>query len=151
MAKPGQKQPGGFSEAEKEAMAQRSKELRAQAKGERKRQRGEEALREIIASMPESDRQLAQRIHGIVIGEAPQLWPKTWYGMPAYANDEDQVICFFQGAEKFESRYATFGFNDAATLDAGSVWPVAFAVKEITDREEGLFRSLVRKAVGADG
>ena len=99
-----------------------------------------------IAEMPEPDRAMAERLHAIVKACAPALSPKTWYGMPAYAKD-DKVVCFFQSAQKFNARYATFGFNDTANLDEGAVWPVAFALKELTAAEEARISALVKKAV----
>jgi uncharacterized protein YdhG (YjbR/CyaY superfamily) len=136
----------GFSDAEKAAMKERAKELKAEARASRKRADGERAVLAKIAEMPEPDRRMAERIHAIVTTGAPELWPKTWYGMPAYAR-EGKVVCFFQGAAKFEARYATLGFNDAANLDEGNMWPASFALKELTDVEEARIAELVRKAV----
>ena len=102
---------------------------------------------EKIAEMPQPDRGMAERIHAIVSKAAPELWPKTWYGMPAYSREGKTVVCFFQGADKFEARYATFGFNDAANLDEGVMWPVSFALIELGDAQEALISELVRKAV----
>jgi uncharacterized protein YdhG (YjbR/CyaY superfamily) len=130
----------GFSEAEKEAMRERARELK---KGKKD---GEADLLEKIAEMPEEDRVIAERIHQIVKSTAPELQPRTWYGMPAYAKD-GKVLCFFQGAAKFGTRYATFGFNDVANLDEGSIWPVAFAIKKLTKAGEKEIAALVRKAV----
>jgi hypothetical protein len=107
---------------------------------------GEKDLFAKIAEMPEPDRVMAQRLHEIITEAAPELWPKTWYGMPAYTRD-GQVICFFQGAAKFNTRYATLGFNDTAHLDDGAMWPTAFALKELTAVEEARIRALVKKAV----
>jgi len=112
----------------------------------KKRADGEKELFAKIAEMPEPDRVMAQRLHEIISEAAPELWPKTWYGMPAYARD-GQVICFFQGAAKFNTRYATLGFNDTAHLDDGAMWPTAFALKELTAVEEARIRALVKKAV----
>ena len=137
----------GFSDAEKAAMKERAKELKAEARTSKKRSEGERAVLEKIAEMPGPDRALAERIHAIVTATAPELWPRTWYGMPAYARDGKTVVCFFQGADKFEARYATFGFNDAANLDGGNMWPVSFALTELTDAEEALITELVKKAV----
>lgn len=139
---------GEFSDFEKTAMKQRAKELKAEAKTTNKREQGEAALQEAIASMPKSDRDIAERIHKIVTETAPELWPKTWYGMPAYANEDGKVICFFQGAEKAKARYASFGFNDAALLDDGNMWPTAFALTKLTATEENIIKELVKKAVG---
>jgi uncharacterized protein YdhG (YjbR/CyaY superfamily) len=130
----------GFSEAEKEAMRERARELK---KGKKD---GEADLLEKIAEMPEEDRVIAERIHQIVKSTAPELQPRTWYGTPAYAKD-GKVLCFFQGAAKFGTRYATFGFNDVANLDEGSIWPVAFAIKKLTKAGEKEIAALVRKAV----
>ena len=102
---------------------------------------------EKIAEMPEADRAIAERLHGIVTATAPGLSPRTWYGMPAYADDDGKVVCFFQSAAKFKTRYATFGFNAAAHLDDGSMWPIAFALKAITAKEEARIRKLVKLAV----
>jgi uncharacterized protein YdhG (YjbR/CyaY superfamily) len=110
-----------------------------------KKGRGEKALLEKVAEMPQPDRSMAERIHKIVTDSAPYLMPKTWYGMPAYARD-GKVVCFFQAASKFDTRYATFGFNDTANLDDGAMWPTAFALKELTDAEEKKISKLVKKA-----
>jgi len=128
-----------FSAEEKAAMRERAKELKGKAKGE-------QALLDKIAEMPKEDRVLAERVHAIVTDVAPDLAPRTWYGMPAYAKD-GKVLCFFQAASKFKSRYATFGFNDNANLDQGNMWPTAFALKDVADAEEKKIRSLVKKAV----
>jgi uncharacterized protein YdhG (YjbR/CyaY superfamily) len=138
---------GGFSEAEKAAMKERAKELKAEARASKKRSVGEKALLDAIAEMPEQDRVLAERIHAIVSATAPELWPKTWYGMPAYAREGKKVVCFFQGAGKFEARYATFGFNDSANLDDGVSWPVSFALTEIDESTEAMITDLVKRAV----
>jgi uncharacterized protein YdhG (YjbR/CyaY superfamily) len=132
----------GFTAAEKAAMRERAKELKAEAR----RADLEEALLAKIAEMPEPDRVMAERVHAIVKANAPDLSPKTWYGMPAYAK-EGKVVCFFQSADKFESRYATFGFNDTANLDEGAMWPVAFALKKLTAADEKRIAALVKKAV----
>ena len=108
---------------------------------------GESAVLAKIATMAPADRALAERIHAIVKASAPELSPKTWYGMPAYANEDGNVVCFFQDAAKFKARYAQFGFNDRAHLDEGNMWPVAFALTKVTAAEEGRIRALVRKAV----
>ncbi len=136
----------GFSEAEKAAMKQRAKELKAEARASKKRSEGEKALLEAIAEMPEHDRVLAERIHAIVSEVAPELWPKTWYGMPAYSRGGKAVVCFFQGADKFEARYSTLGFNDAAHLDDGHMWATSFALKELTDEEAEVIARLVKQA-----
>lgn len=137
----------GFTDVEKAAMKERAKELKAEARASKNRAQGERDLLAKIAEMPESDRVMAERIHEIVKTNAPDLIPKTWYGMPAYANKDGKVVCFFQGASKFNTRYATFGFNEDAHLDDGVMWPTAFALKEITPAEEAKIAELVKKAV----
>jgi uncharacterized protein YdhG (YjbR/CyaY superfamily) len=138
----------GFTADERAAMAERAQELKKEARrGQRTgKADGESDLLAKIAEMPESDRVMAQKIHEIVKATAPTLAPKTWYGMPAYALD-GKVVCFFQPAEKFDARYATFGFNDTAKLDDGEMWPTSFALKEITSAEEARITALVKKAV----
>jgi uncharacterized protein YdhG (YjbR/CyaY superfamily) len=133
----------GFTAEERAAMRERVKELKAEAR----REDGEKALLAKIAEMPPSDRAMAKRIHAIVKDIAPSLSPKTWYGMPAYANEDGKVVCFFQDAAKFKARYATFGFNEAANLDQGDMWPTSFALKKLTAAEEKKIGALVRKAV----
>ena len=140
----------GYSAAERAAMKERARELKAEARASKKRSDGERAVLEKIAEMPEADRVLAERVHAIVTENAPQLWPKTWYGMPAYSIGGKAVVCFFQGADKFEARYATLGFNDAANLDDGTVWPVSWALTEIDERSEEQIAELVRRAVSED-
>ncbi|KXK27354.1 MAG: hypothetical protein TR69_WS6001000230 [candidate division WS6 bacterium OLB20] len=137
----------GFSDAERQAMKARAKELAAEQRSSKKREDGEKAVRNAIAEMKGSDRTMAKRIHELVSEVAPHLWPKTWYGMPAYANKDGKVICFFQAAGKFESRYASFGFNDVAKLDDGNMWPVSFALVKLTKAEEKLITDMVLKAV----
>jgi uncharacterized protein YdhG (YjbR/CyaY superfamily) len=136
----------GFTAEEKAAMKARAKELKAEARANRKKEEGERDLLEKIAEMTEPDRSMAERLHEIITTSAPALWPKTWYGMPAYAKD-GKVVCFFQSAQKFNARYATFGFNDAANLDEGAMWPTAFALKELTPTAEERIEALVKKAV----
>jgi uncharacterized protein YdhG (YjbR/CyaY superfamily) len=131
-----------FTADERAAMKERAKELKAEAA----KADGQEALRAAIAKMQGKDRALAERVHAIVTASAPELSPKTWYGMPAYAKD-GEVLCFFQDAGKFKTRYATFGFTDAAKLDQGNLWPVTFALKELTAAEEKKLGALVKKAV----
>ena len=143
------KPSGGFSDEEKAAMRERAKELKAEARANKNREDGERVLLAAIAAMKGSDRAMAKRLHEIVTTAAPDLWPKTWYGMPAYASD-GKVVCFFQAAEKFNARYATFGFNDAANLDQGTMWPTTFALKELTPADEKKLGALVKKAVRAD-
>jgi uncharacterized protein YdhG (YjbR/CyaY superfamily) len=135
----------GFSDAEREAMQQRAEELRAERGGRKKAENLQAAL-DAIAEMPDADRAIAERVHAIVVRVAPQLLARTWYGMPAYADGKD-VVCFFQGAAKFETRYATVGFNDAAQLDDGDMWPVTFAIVGWTDAVEQRVERLVRAAV----
>jgi uncharacterized protein YdhG (YjbR/CyaY superfamily) len=132
----------GFTAEERAAMKERAKEL----KDEARQADGERALLAKIAEMSEPDRAMAKRVHAIVKASAPALLPKTWYGMPAYAKD-GKVVCFFQSAEKFNSRYATFGFSDEANLDQGAMWPTSFALKELTAAEEAKIGALVKKAV----
>ncbi|MGZ5317848.1 MAG: iron chaperone [Actinomycetota bacterium] len=121
----------GFTAEERAAMKARAQEQKAEARASKNRADGENALLEAIAAMKGSDRDMAKRLHAIITESAPDLWPKTWYGMPAYAKD-GKVVCYFQSAEKFKARYATFGFNDEANLDKGSMWPVSYALKELT-------------------
>jgi uncharacterized protein YdhG (YjbR/CyaY superfamily) len=142
------KSGAGFTDAEQAAMKERAKELKAEARASKDRAAGEADLLAKVAEMPESDRVMAERIHAIVTSVAPQLMPKTWYGMPAYANEAGKIVCFFQAADKFKARYATFGFNDDAHLDDGSMWPTAFALTRLTKDGEAQIESLVRKAVG---
>jgi uncharacterized protein YdhG (YjbR/CyaY superfamily) len=136
----------GFTAAEKAAMRERAKEAKAEERMNKDRADGERAIKEKIAEMSGSDRTLAKKIHRIVTDNAPDLMPRTWYGMPAYAR-EGKVVCFFTPAEKFGSRYASFGFNDSANLDQGVMWPTSFAVKRLTEAEEKKLAALVRKAV----
>ncbi len=139
------KKSPGFTDAEKAAMKERARELKAEARAEKDRAAGEKDVLASIAEMKRADRAMAKRIHAIVKDKAPELSPKTWYGMPAYAKD-GKVVCFFQSAEKFNSRYATFGFNDSANLDKGAMWPTSFALKELTAAEEKKIAALVKKA-----
>jgi uncharacterized protein YdhG (YjbR/CyaY superfamily) len=141
------KKPEGFTDVERAAMKERAKELKAEARQNKKRAEGESALLAKIAEMAEPDRAMAQRLHEIVEASAPALWPKTWYGMPAYADEEGKVVCFFQSAEKFGARYATLGFSDKANLDEGAMWPTSFALKELGAAEEARIGELVRRAV----
>jgi uncharacterized protein YdhG (YjbR/CyaY superfamily) len=135
-------QSKGFTADERAAMRERARELKAEAL----KADGESALLAKIAEMQGPDRAMAERLHAIITASAPDLLPKTWYGMPAYAKD-GTIICFFQPAEKFKSRYATFGFNDDANLDDGAMWPTSFALKELTDAEEARIGALVKQAV----
>src|ERR687894_315077 len=126
----------GFTDEERAAMKERAKELKAEERANKNRAAGESAVLAKIAEMQGPDRAMAERLHAIVKASAPALSPKTWYGMPAYANKDGKVVCFFQSAQKFDSRYATLGFSDAADLDEGAMWPVSFALKELTAAEE---------------
>jgi uncharacterized protein YdhG (YjbR/CyaY superfamily) len=137
----------GFTDEEKAAMRERARELKAEARATKDRAAGEKDVLARIAQMKGSDRAMAKRIHEIVTKTAPDLIPRTWYGMPAYSNKDGKVVCFFQDAKKFNSRYATFGFNDAANLDAGAMWPTSFALKELTAADEKKIGGLVKKAV----
>ena len=136
----------GFTEEERAAMKARARELKAEARASKDREGGQRDLLAAIAAMPDEDRALAERIHALVTANAPDLWPKTWYGMPAYAKD-GKVVCFFKSADKFKSRYATLGFSDQANLDDGAIWPTEFAVKELTAADEAKISALVKKAV----
>ena len=135
----------GFTADERAAMKARAQEMKAEARGKKTREDWEREVLGAIAAMKGTDRVMAKRIHAIIKDSAPTLSPKTWYGMPAYAKD-DKVVCFFQSAAKFKARYATFGFNDAANLDKGDMWPVAFALKELTATEKAKIAALVKKA-----
>jgi uncharacterized protein YdhG (YjbR/CyaY superfamily) len=139
------KSSGAFTADERAAMKARAQEQKAEARASKNKADGERALLEAIAGMKGRDRAMAKRVHAIVTASAPELWPKTWYGMPAYARD-GKVVCFFQDAAKFNARYATLGFNDSANLDDGAMWPVAYALKELTATEEKKIAALVKKA-----
>ncbi len=136
----------GFTDEERAAMKARAQELKAEARANKDRAYGESVVLAAIAAMPEPDRSMAERLHAIIKTSAPTLSPKTWYGMPAYAKD-GKVVCFFQSAQKFKTRYASFGFSDAANLDEGVMWPTAFALEELTAAEEARIGALVKKAV----
>jgi uncharacterized protein YdhG (YjbR/CyaY superfamily) len=140
---------GGFTDEERLAMKERARELKAEAR--RGTHAGDEdGEREVLAKireMPEPDRAMATRLHAIITAGAPTLSPRTWYGMPAYARD-GKVVCFFQSARKFKSRYATLGFSDQAKLDDGAMWPTSFALQRLTTAEEARIRELLRRAVG---
>ena len=139
----GAKKSGGFTAEERAAMRERAKEQKAQSQ----KADGERAVLAKITEMPEQDRHMAQRLHEIVKASAPELSPKTWYGMPAYANKDGKIVCHFQSAQKFNTRYATFNFSDQANLDEGAMWPTSFALKELTDTEEAKIGALVKRAV----
>jgi hypothetical protein len=130
----------GFTAEELAAMKARAKELKS-------REDGESAVRAAIAAMSTQDRGIGKRLHTIITESAPELSPKTWYGMPAYANKEGKVVCFFRNAGKFKERYAMLGFNDSANLDDGSMWPIAFALKKLTKADEARIAKLVKQAV----
>ncbi len=138
----------GFTEEEREAIKNRAKELAAEARSDKSRGQGESDVLQAIAAMPEPDRSMAKQIHAIIKKNAPSLAPKTWYGFPAYAKD-GKVVCFFQSAAKFKTRYATLGFNDVANLDEGAMWPTAFALKKLTTAEETKIAALVQQAVNS--
>ncbi len=137
----------GFSDDERAAMKARALELKAEERAIKNKAAGEQILRAAIAAMPEPDRSIAKRIHEIVKATAPDLFPKTWYGMPAYANPDGRVVCFFQAASKFKYRYATLGFQEDAHLDEGAMWPTSYALKKLTPVEEAKIVELVKKAV----
>jgi uncharacterized protein YdhG (YjbR/CyaY superfamily) len=141
-SKTAQKGLAGFTAEERAAMRERVKEMKAAASAEE----AEKVVLAKIAEMPKADRVLAERVHAIVKDSAPELAPRTWYGMPAYARD-GKVVCFFQSADKFKARYATLGFSDNANLDKGDMWPTSFALKDLTAAEEKTIRALVKKAV----
>jgi uncharacterized protein YdhG (YjbR/CyaY superfamily) len=140
------KKSKGFTDEERAAMKERAEELKAEARRGADKAGGESVVLAKIAEMTGPDRAMAQRLHAIIKASAPVLSPKTWYGMPAYAKD-GKVVCYFQSAQKFKSRYATFGFSDEANLDEGAMWPTSFALKELTAAEEARIGGLVKKAV----
>ncbi len=135
----------GFTDEERAAMKARAQELKAEARASKNKADGESDVLAKIAEMPEPERTMARRLHEIITASAPALTPKTWYGMPAYARD-GKIVCFFQSAQKFNTRYATLGFNDTANLDEGAMWPVAYALQELTAAEEATISALVQKA-----
>jgi uncharacterized protein YdhG (YjbR/CyaY superfamily) len=137
----------GFTAEEKAAMRERARELKAEARRAKDSAEGEKDVLAKIAEMPKSDRAIAKRLHALIKASAPELTPRTWYGMPAYANEEGKVVCYFTAASKFKERYATFGFNAAANLDKGAMWPTSFALKKLTAAEEAKIGKLVKKAV----
>ena len=138
----------GFSDDERAAMKARALELKAEERASKNKAAGEQILLAAIAAMAEPDRSMATQVHAIVKKTAPNLFPKTWYGMPAYANRDGKVVCFFQAASKFKYRYATLGFQEDAHLDDGEMWPTSFALKKLTALEEAKIAALVKKAVG---
>jgi uncharacterized protein YdhG (YjbR/CyaY superfamily) len=141
------KKSEGFTAEERAAMRERAKELKAEAQ----KADGERAVLAKIAEMRGADRAMAERLHEIVKASAPELSPKTWYGMAAYANKDGKVVCFFQSAQKFDARYATLGFSDQANLDEGAMWPTSFALKELDATEEAKIGALVKRAVSQAG
>ena len=140
------KKDTGFTDEERAAMKERAQELKAAARAENDRAEGESAVLAKIAEMPEPERGMAMRLHEIIKASAPALMPKTWYGMPAYARD-GKIVCFFQTAQKFKTRYATLGFSDEANLDEGALWPTSYALTRLTAVEEARIAALVKKAV----
>jgi uncharacterized protein YdhG (YjbR/CyaY superfamily) len=143
----GTKKSKAFSDEERAAMKERAKEVKAESKRKKDAEEDENEVLAKIAELEEPDRSMAQRIHVLIKEHVPELSPKTWYGMPAYAK-EGKLICFFQSAQKFKSRYATFGFGDAAKLDDGALWPVYYALTELTTTEEAKILALIKKAIG---
>ncbi len=144
------KKADGFTDEEKAAMQARAKELKAEARANKNKAEGETDLLAKIAELPEPERTMAERLHAIIKASAPTLTPKTWYGMPAYANNDGKIVCFFQSAHKFNTRYATLGFNDTAKLDDGDLWPVAFALKALTPVTEAKISALIKQAVAEE-
>lgn len=136
-----------FTSEERAAMRERAQEMKSASRTRAKKEDGESAVREKLATMAPADRALGERLHAIVKASAPSLSPKLWYGMPAYANHDGAVVCFFQDAKKFKTRYATLGFSDKARLDDGQMWPSAFALKALTPAEESRIAALLKKAV----
>lgn len=147
MSRSANKDSQGFTAEERAAMKERAKELKAEARATKDRAAGESDVLAKIAELAEPERSMAQRLHTIITTNAPDLAPRLWYGMPAYAKD-GKVLCFFQSAQKFNMRYATLGFSDTANLDQGTLWPTSFALKELNAAEEEIISALVRKAVG---
>ena len=141
------KKSEGFTDDEKAAMRERAKELKAEERAKKDKAAGESDVLTKIAEMQEPDRTMAKQLHDIIKSIAPALSRKTWYGMPAYANEDGNVVCFFQASQKFKTRYATLGFSDKANLDEGAIWPTAFALKRLTATEEAKIVALVKKAV----
>lgn len=142
------KKSTGFSGEERAAMQERAKEMKAEARANKSKADGESDVLAKIAEMPEPERAMAKRLHEIITVSAPALIPKTWYGMPAYANKDGKIVCFYQSAQKFNTRYSTLGFNDTANLDEGNIWPTAYALKALTAAEETKIISLMKRAIG---
>lgn len=147
VAKKPEQKSAGWTDDEKAAMKARAQEMKAEARASKNKEEGEKAVVAAIAAMKEPDRSMAKRLHAIIKDSAPVLSPKTWYGMPAYANEDGKVVCFFQAAEKFGARYATLGFSDTAKLDEGNMWTTSFALMKLTAAEEAKIIALVKKAV----
>lgn len=145
--KSAQKADAGWTDDEKDAMKARAREMKAEARASKDRAEGEKAILAAVAAMKEPDRSMGKRLHEIITAAAPGLLPKTWYGMPAYANADGKVVCFFQAAGKFNSRYATLGFQHDANLDEGNMWATSFALVKLTSAEEKIIVALVKKAV----
>jgi uncharacterized protein YdhG (YjbR/CyaY superfamily) len=141
------KKAKAFSDEERAAMKERAKEVKAEARAQKNKAEGESDVLAKIAEMAEPERSMAGRLHEIIKASAPNLAPKTWYGMPAYANKDGKIVCFFQSAQKFDTRYATLGFNDSANLDDGDLFPVAYALKALNAAEEKKIIALIKKAV----
>ncbi len=137
----------GFTDEEKAAMKARARELKAEERANKDKAEGENAAITAINAMKEPDRSMAKRLHGIIKASVPELSPKTWYGMPSYANNEGKIVCYFRDRQKFKERYSMFGFNDSAKLDEGSMWPIAYALPELTTADEAKIIALVKKAV----
>jgi uncharacterized protein YdhG (YjbR/CyaY superfamily) len=135
-----------WTDEERAAMKERAKEMKAEARADKDKAAGEADVLAKIAEMPASDRVMAERLHAVITASAPDLVPRTWYGMPAYARD-GKIVCFFQAADKFKARYATFGFNDTANLDDGAMWPTSWALTKLTAADEAKIGALVKKAV----
>jgi uncharacterized protein YdhG (YjbR/CyaY superfamily) len=145
---PAESRASGFTAAERTAMKERAEELRLSGRGGKKKADDARALLAKIAEMPEADRALAERVHAIVASAAPSLSPKTWYGMPAYADRTGKVVVYFQAASKFGSRYSTLGFNDSAQLDDGSIWPTSYAITSLTRQDVDDMHAIVQRAAG---
>jgi uncharacterized protein YdhG (YjbR/CyaY superfamily) len=146
---PTTKKSFGFTDAEKSAMKARAEELRTSGRGGAKKAEEAQACLDAIAAMPDDDRALAERVHTLVSEAAPELRPKTWYGMPAYVHEDGKVVCFFKPASKFGARYATLGFNDVAKLDDGDLWPTEYAVTSVSTSVTSTLEKLLKKAVGS--
>ena len=146
---PTTKKSSGFTDAEKSAMKARAEELRSSGRGGAKKAEEAQACLDAIAAMPDDDRALAERVHTLVSEAAPELRPKTWYGMPAYVHEDGKVVCFFKPASKFGARYATLGFNDVAKLDDGDLWPTEYAVTSVSTSVTSTLEKLLKKAVGS--